>query len=477
MFFAQRFIELFQAILGNMSMKQPGAADNSIPLIEGSLWVAIWHTTWPMFINMCAFALSSFVDTWVAGRLSADAQAAMGIGWQIRYFMMMLTMALEVGTIALVSRYHGAGDRTNTIESVRQALLLAALFGLFSVCVGLPASGPLLHLLGASAAVEQQGCQYLQFSLISTIPSTLLWTSQSILRAVGDAKSSMLTTIVASILIIVLDPLLCLEPLHLGISGIGIAWIISNSLAFAWNILKMRKSILADSLSLQQSFHLSCSVRWFVRFMRIGIPGCIQEIALILGGFGLFYVLSKTSQPAANQAAWGVGWRVEELLVLTPMFAFNTAIAIIVGQNLGARQPERAELATLKITAVGFILNVLLAVCLWFGAPAISGILSTDALVVSSLGDYLRTIAWSEPFFAGWFILCGAMQGAGYTRTPMIATIACLGVIRVGLAWYLTVVVNMGVNGTWLATALTSFLSGVVLFAVFKLGRWKHQVV
>lgn len=174
---------------------------------------------------MYAFAFGSFVDTWVVGRLSADAQAAMGIGWQIRYFMMMLTMALAIGTTAIVSRYHGARDTANTIEAARQSLIFAGILGIVSVTVGLIASKPLLHLLGASQGVEEQAWDYLKFSLIATIPATLLWASQSILRAVGDARSAMLTTVIRAALVLVLNPIFCLGPMHLGIGGIGIAWI------------------------------------------------------------------------------------------------------------------------------------------------------------------------------------------------------------------------------------------------------------
>lgn len=218
-------------------------------------------------------------------------------------------------------------------------------------------------------------------------------------------------------------------------------------------------------------------MEWFRRFMRIGIPGCIQEVALIFGGFGLFYVLSNTAQPAINQAAWGIGWRVEELLVLTPMFAFKTAISIIVGQNLGADQIERAELSTWKIVGAGFGINLLIAALLWFYAANIASVMTTDAVVITALAGYFHIVAWTEPFFGSWFILCGAMQGAGYTRLPMIVTIICLGLLRVLGAWYLTSGANFGANGTWIAMAFTSILAGVVMSIVFKLERWKYHPV
>ncbi len=214
--------------------------EKHLHIIQGPLWSVIWVLTWPIMINMCAFGIGTFVDTWVAGRLSADAQAAMGIGWQIRYFMMMFTMALEVGATALVSRYYGARDKDNTVEAARQSLIWGGVFGIASVCIGLPVCKSLLHLLGASAGVEEQGWQYLKFSLIANIPSTLLWTSQSIFRAIGSARTAMHTTIAGTILIILFDFVFCLYPLQMGIGGIGLSWILAGSIAFIWNVFQLQ---------------------------------------------------------------------------------------------------------------------------------------------------------------------------------------------------------------------------------------------
>src|SRR6516162_2956258 len=184
-----------------MSMQTPTQSDITLPLVQGPIWSTIWHASWPMVVNMCAFAFGGFVDTWVAGRRSAEAQAGLGIGWQIRYFMLMLAISLEVGTISLVSRYFGARDHTGATESARQSLVFAAIFGCVSATVGLLIARPLLHLLGASTGVEEEGWNYLKLTMISTIPITMLWTSQCILRAIGDTRMAMNTTLLVTGLI------------------------------------------------------------------------------------------------------------------------------------------------------------------------------------------------------------------------------------------------------------------------------------
>ena len=459
-----------------MAIKLDIEEKNSYHIVNGPLWRAIWHLTWPILISMCAFAIGTFVDTWVAGRLSTDAQAAMGIGWQIRYFMMTLTMALEVGATALVSRYHGAGDKINAIQAARQSLIWGSIFGIVSVAVGLPTCRLLLKLLGASINVVDQGWEYLKFGLVANIPATLLWTTQSIHRSVGNTKVSMFANIMVTIIITLFDLVFCIYPLKLGIGGIGLSWIIATSIVFIWNIIQLGKSEIGECLKIAVSFDWRVSYQWFLRIMTIGLPGCIQEIALIVGSFGLFSILAHTNNPAVSQAAWGIGWRLEELAVFSPLFALNVAIAIIVGQNLGAKQTERAVQATWQMVWAGIILNTIMAVILYLFASPIAHIMSNDAEIAKATMDYFYWIAWTEPFSA-WCIFSGAMQGAAYTKWPMIITVFSFFIARLSLAWYLTVVIGMGANGTWLAMALTSVMATILMALIFNFGKWKHQTV
>jgi len=456
---------------------QTTAVEEKEHIVEGSLWLTIWEMTWPILLNMCIWAVGSFVDTWVAGRLNVDAQAAMGIGWQIRYLMMMLTMAMAVGTIAIVSRYYGAGDMENAIEASKQALIFAGIFGVASVCIGYLSCKSVLHLLGASTGVQRQGWDFLKFAIISNLPSTLFWISQSIFRAIGAPRVATMTSVGIVLLIMGLDFVFCLSPLHMGIGGIGLAWIIGGCLGFAWNVVKLRDSEMAKCLHVFDSLRRGISKEWFMRFMKIGLPGCMQDIAVIVSCFGLFYILSYTTQPTISQAAWSVGWRIEEIVVFLPMCALNLAIATIVGQNLGAHQPGRSEDASWRMVYLGVIINIFVAIILCCFASGIANLVSNDAAVAAASADYLRVIAWTEPFVALSLILSGAMQGAGYTRLPMAITVMCFVILRLSASWYFTVNLGMGNNGTWIAMALTSVLSGVLMTAVFKYGRWKQQMV
>ena len=287
----------------------------------------------------------------------------------------------------------------------------------------------------------------------------------------------MMTSVTAVLFNLVFDFVFCLFPFHIGIGGIGLAWIITGLFGFAWNVIKLHDSEIAECLNVIDSLRAGISGEWLVRFMKIGIPGCLQDVAVIVGCFGLFHILSHTGQPTISQAAWSVGWRIEEIVIFLPMCALNIAIATIVGQNLGADQSKRSEDAGWKMAYIGFAINFAVAIILWCFAPLIASSLSNDVAVAAGTVDYLHFITWTEPLVAISIILSGAMQGAGYTRIPMAITIICFDILRLAASWYLTVNLNMGANGTWIAMASTSVLSGILMIAAFKYGRWQQQVV
>jgi Na+-driven multidrug efflux pump len=153
------------------------------------------------------------------------------------------------------------------------------------------------------------------------------------------------------------------------------------------------------------------------------------------------------------------------------------AIATIVGQNLGAKQPDRAERAGWQVAAVGAGFNLLCGVLMFCFAEPIARIMSTDETVVQHTASYLRIIGICEPFVAAWITLFGAMQGAGYTNWPMWMSCFFLTAVRLPLAYYLTVTLQWGPSGTWTAMSSTAMVIGLIAIWRFKTGVWKTQKV
>lgn len=446
-------------------------------ITRGTTWAAIWHMSWPLLLNMCTISVASFADVWVAGKLGSDTQAAIGICGQIGFFMIMLAVALSAGTTALVSRFWGAGDYKGAVEAARYSLIFAFIFGCVSSASGLLVARPLVRMLGAAPDVEHQGWQYLKWDLLSHIPFTMLWVANSIFRAKGDARVPMITWILMTTLICALDVGLCLGPIKMGIAGIGLAWLIAGTVGVLFSLYVLARSELKEALNLKGSFEKEKSKEWLLRLLRIGIPACIQDLSWVGGNFLLLIILAHTKDPTSAQAAWGVGLRVEEMIGGMPIYALSMAVGTIVGQNLGAKQPERAVKAGWHVAAIGAGFNVVVATVLFFFAREIASMMSSDQKVIAFTCDYLRVIGLCQPFVALWLILFGAMQGAGYTRWPMIASTLVLTLFRLPLAWHLSVTQNWGPTGTWVAVSISVFIVGMLAVWRFQSGVWKEQKV
>jgi putative MATE family efflux protein len=446
-------------------------------IIEGSIWAAIWHMSWPIVIDFGAIALASLFDAWIAGRIGASAQAAIGVGAQIMYLLIILTNALPMGASALVSRFWGAGDKKEALEAARHSIIFAFFFGVAAVIFGLVICRPLLKFLGATPETEDLAWQFLQFELLSNLPFCVLWITKAIFRAKGNARLPMAITFFTCGITLVTEIVLCIYPFKLGMAGIGIAWLVAGSLSACLILHLLKESDMGDCLNFLYLRPQYWSFKWLKRLMNIGIPACIQDVVWVVCNFAILLILARTHDPTAGQAAWAVGLRVEELLASFPLYALARAAGTLVGQNLGAKRPDRASLAGWQIASASACWCLVVAISMFLFGNQIAALMSNSTDVIADSVRYLQIIGLSLPFQAFAITLFGAMQGAGYTRWPMVAEVTCLLFIRLPLCWYLSIGLHLGSLGTWTGMALSVVLVGILASWQFKKGTWKSQTV
>ena len=446
-------------------------------IVNGSTWAAIWHMSWPLVIQMSTVSIASFCDVWIAGKMGSNVQAAIGICGQIWFFMIMLTVALSAGTTALVSRFWGARDFKTAEEAARQSMIFAFCFGTLSMIGGLIVCRPLLALLGASEEVQRLGWQYMSIDLLSQLPFTVVWITHAIWRAMGNARVPMINWAIMTTIILVLDYSFCIQPFQMGIGGIGLAWFIASLVGMTLNLIFLRKTKLAEAMTFKSMFESGLSRLWLMRLLKIGLPACVTDLAWVGGCFALFLIFAQTENPTACQAAWAVGFRLEEIVSCLPVYALSTAVATIVGQNLGAKKPDRAEKAGWQVAMVGGLFTLVVGIVLFLGAERFSSLMSSDPVVIAYTAQYLQVVGLCQPFVALWLILFGAMQGAGYTYWPMWASIVGLVLVRLPLAWFLTLKFNDGPLGCWLGVGFAAILLGILALWRYSTGVWKTQKV
>ena len=446
-------------------------------IVNGSTWAAIWHMAWPLIIQMSTISVASFCDVWIAGKLGSDVQAAIGICGQIWFFMIMLTIALAAGTTALVSRHWGAQDLKTAEEAARQSMIFAFMFGVLSVVSSLLVARPLIKALGATESVQSLGWQFMCIDLLSLLPFTVVWISHATWRAMGNARVPMCNWIFMACVIIILDYTLCIHPFNFGIAGIGTAWLTASILGMTLNLVLLRRTALAKAVQFSSMIKSGLSKEWLLRLLKIGLPACVMDLAWVGGCFALFFIFARTANPTACQASWAVGFRLEEIISCLPIYALSTAVATIVGQNLGAQKPDRAERAGWQVALIGGTFCLVMGTILCVFANPIAQFMSKDPQVIAYTTQYFQIIGLAQPFVALWLILFGAMQGAGYTLWPMWASIVGLILLRLPLSWYLTVDVFKGPIGCWLGIAIAAVALGLVAVWRFKTGVWKNQKV
>lgn len=431
----------------------------------------------PMLLNALAMSSATLADTYVAGRLGSIELAAVGIGGQIWFALILAAVAIATGANSLVARFWGAQDLASAILAARHSLIAGIVFGAGAGLLGLCTCKPALQMLGAESAVVEAAWQYLRFNLLAHVPLTTIWVCHAIYRAKGDAIVPTIIMGIVTGLIVLLDFVFCLGPLKLGIAGIGLSWLVSSCLGCLACLFFLQRSNIRQCVEVSKDSPLTFSWTWFKRVMHIGLPVCVQDFSWNAGNFVLFWIFALTPYPTACQGAWAIGLRVEDIVAAMPVYALSMGVTSIVGQSLGAGKLDRAERAGWHAAGYGVILMFLCGALMFFGADWLAHQITDEPLMCKYAADYLRIVGLSEPFYGIWFVLFGALEGAGYTRVIMWTSILCLVVLRLPLAYLFTVLMGMGPAGSWISIALSNVAGCLMAIYFYARGKWKSTLI
>ncbi len=440
------------------------------PLVEGSLWRAIWIMSWPLVLTTLASSLVGLTDVNVAQHLGSAAQAAVGVSEQIIFVFMVFLMSIAVGTTALVSRATGAGDQETAIRETGQSICFSFCLGLLLTAIALLGAHQALSFFTDSPDVLKAGTLYIQNYSFFLIPFSVVCICNAAFRAIGDTKTPLLTVSIMTAVNVAGDYLTVLHDWPVpGLGMMGIAWsgVIASSIGSIIALSRIKASGLGPCLNQL----LPVQKESIKKLIRIGFPSALQRMGWALSVFVLFYILGKCPTPDSALASWAIGMRVEGL-VFMPLMALSLSVASIVGQNLGAKETERAYQAGWNVTMIGVAMMTILGTCMFIFAEPLARAMSHDATTTAYTMRYLQINAIAEPFLALGMVLSGALQGAGDTRTPMWITIFTNWVIRLPLAYYLVVSCGLGPNGAWISMTTSVTIMGLLAAWRFHSKSW-----
>jgi putative MATE family efflux protein len=441
---------------------------------EGPLGRAVFLLAVPMVLEMAMESAFGIVDVYFVGRLGPDAVAAVGLTEAFLTVVYSLALGLSMATTALVARRIGEKDPEDAARAAVQAIVIGAATAVPFALAGILWSRELLFLMGAPASVVEVGWGYTAWMLGGNASILLLFLINAVFRGAGDATVAMRSLWLANGINIVLDPCLIfgLGPFpELGVAGAGLATTIGRSVGVAYQLRALSRS--GGHLRVGRR-HLVFDGPVALRLLKLSVGGTGQFLIGTASWLGLVRILTPFG--AAALAGYTIALRII-VVALLPAWGLSNAVATLVGQNLGAGQPARAERSVwiAGLYNMAFLLGVM-ALFLW-GAEPLIALFSPDPEVQRMGALCLRVVSYGYGFYAWGMVLVQAFNGAGDTVTPSWINLFCYWLFQIPLAWLLARSLGQGPLGVFLAITLAESVIALVGLVVFRRGAWKRKVV
>jgi putative MATE family efflux protein len=440
----------------------------------GSLNRAILLLAVPMVLEMVLESLFGVVDIFWVGRLGANATATVGLTESMLSLIFSVAMGLSLSTTAMVARRIGEKDPEGAAVAGVQAIAL----GLFvSLAIGLPCglyAPNLLRLMGASPEIVATGSGYTRICLGGSAAVLLLFLNNAIFRGAGDAAIAMRLLWVSNIINLILDPCLIFGwgPFpRLGVTGAALATLTGRSIGVLYQFYRLMRGTERLRI-LRTQIRLQWNVMW--RLIRVSLTGILQFAIAHTSWIGLVRIVSIFG--AAALAGYTIAIRIVIFIIL-PSWGLSNAAATLVGQNLGAGHPERAEKAVWRTGIYNTIfLGLVGVIFISFPVPIVR-LFTHDPDVLRLGAACLRIISYGNLGYAYFMVMMQAFNGAGDTITPTIVNFFGFWLLEIPLAYWLSIPLNMRSNGAFYSIAIAETSMAIVSAILFKQGRWKKKKI
>jgi putative MATE family efflux protein len=441
---------------------------------EGPIGRAIVLLAIPMVLEMVMESVFAVVDIFWVSHLGTDAAATVGLTESLLTLIYALALGLSIGATATIARRIGEKNPEGAARAAVQAIAIALLVSLTIAAIGAPLAPTLMKAMGGSPWVIEHGSGFTRVMLGCNVTVVMLFMVNAIFRGAGDAAIAMRTLWLANAINIALGPCLIfgIGPFpKLGIVGAAIATNIGRGTGALFALSKLFRSGARFEIRRE---HLKLEPAIMARLVRLSATGTFQVFIGMASWIGLVRIISSFGSNAV--AGYTFGIRVI-LFALLPSWGMSNAAATMVGQALGARNPDRAERAVWKAGFYNMIFLGIIGLLFIFFAPQIIWFYTSDPDVAKYGVDCLRIVAYGFLFYAYGMVVGQSFNGAGDTWTPTIINLFVFWLWEIPLAYILGVVVGMGPRGVFIAMAIAFSTLALVSAAVFRRGHWKTRMV
>jgi putative MATE family efflux protein len=431
----------------------------------------IWKLTLPALVELLLGTLFGMVDMIMVGNINTQSLAAVGLTNQPMMLALAVFQSLNVGSMALVARFVGNGDKKNAEKVVRQTIIMTVFMGIVVSIIGFIFAGSVADFMGAEPDVLPLATGYLKIiSLGGLFISTTMGIGAS-LRGAGDTISPMRYNVITNLLNVVLNYVLIYGKFGfpaMGVNGAALATTISRGIAMimAFAALYHQDSIIRPSKQ-RNNYNLDIAV--IRKILKIGIPSGLEQFALRTGQIEFARTVAGlgTTVFAAHQIGINVFG-----LSFAPSMAFGMAATTLVGQSLGAKRLNMAQKYGLETRRRGMFVAAAIASLFFFFGRQIAGLYTNDHQVIILAVVCLKIIAIIQPLQSTQFILAGALRGAGDTRWPLYSTFIGVWGVRIVLT-KLFINMGWGLTGAWIAQGCDQVFRSIFIYQRYKSGKWK----
>jgi putative MATE family efflux protein len=430
--------------------------------------------TWPVILTNLLQSLTVTVNMIMVGNLGdeagRDAIAGVGLGGQVVFLAQAIMMAVSAGTIALIARHIGAGEKKKAERVMEQSIVLCMLLTIPMTLLGWFGGGYIIDMFPATSEVQALGEVYVKFVFLGSAFSFFEFIMGAALRGAGDMKTPMIMAAITNIVNIAAGYVLIFGYFgfpQMGVLGAAIANVIGFAAgASVYLILLLRRKLMLN-LPTKRKRYVRKVVR---RIMNIGAPAAAEQAVLQVGF--LFYTALIVYFGTAVLAGHQIGARIQGLAFM-PGMGFAMAATALVGQNLGAKKPDDAEKCGWESTKLSMFVMCAIGAAMFVFAEPMARLFVSDIDTVNYAALWIRLQALAMPAIGIHFTLSGALRGAGDTRWPLNVSALGMFVVRLPIALALAFPLGLGVLGAWIAFVIEYNVRAAIIAWRFKVGAWK----
>ncbi|MDQ6889806.1 MAG: MATE family efflux transporter [Bacteroidota bacterium] len=457
-----------KSIRGIFSFIREALSNKQHDFTSGSIRKAVFLLAIPMILEMCMESVFAVVDIFFVGKLGSHATASVGLTESVLAIVYSLAFGLSMGATAIVARRVGEKNLSGAAKAGAQAIILAILLSVLISLTGILFPKDVLRLMGATPEIVETGYTYTRIMLTGNLVILMLFLLNGIFRGAGNATIAMRSLWLANICNIILCPLLIHQ---FGLNGAAMATTTGRSIGVLyqlWHILK-GKSVIKISLH-----HFLPDKDVIKNLLKVASTASLQFLIGSASWIAMARIMTDFGSDAVAGYTIAIRWIVFFIL---PAFGLSNAAATLVGQNLGAGHPDRAEQSvwkTAKYNAIfmGFV-SLLFLVC----AEFFVSIITTEPAVVDIAVLALRIVSLGYVFYGIGMVMMNAFNGAGDSRTPTWVNLFWFWAFQIPLAYLVAVVWHWGPKGVFIAIVVTEACITITSVLLFRRGKWKQVKV